>query len=126
VTDIDAFKTDPTFDPAFADALTGAIQEMNDEGITPAITKGFRTAYEQAAIFANLARDHKAAVQSLHQAGNAVDFNSKDPNFGRIKDIMIKHGFVWGHQFGDDVHFQLAPAGTSPSYNAILKYGGDV
>jgi len=59
------------------------------------------------------------AQVSWHQIGEAVDINSKvgSSTFQAIVNAMTGEGLTWGGTFRqkDPVHFQDAPAGTTPS-----------
>lgn len=110
----------PLFNPATAQMLSNALQDLNGQGIDPVITSGYRSPGSQSAL-----RESDSplvttpAVVSWHEAGGAVDFgvNSNAGYFDAIVNAMIQAGFVWGGNFHhpDPVHFQSEPAGTSPT-----------
>jgi uncharacterized protein YcbK (DUF882 family) len=112
--------------------LSQALGNLNQQGIVPVITSGFRSTSLQAALRSNpgLGAITPASV-SWHSVGAAVDFgsNSNAGNLGAIQAAMIQAGFVWGGSFRtpDVVHYQSQPAGTSPSsalVQACARAGG--
>ena len=109
------------FAPAMAEALDEAILILNDEGITPTITSGFRTAAQQANAAGGGSGGNPAAPVGLswHEVGLAVDIsmtNSSATN-ALILNAMADAGLTWGGTFTvpkpDKVHFQLPAARTS-------------
>jgi RHS repeat-associated protein len=104
------------FAPNMAADIDAAFAVLNQEGIDPTITSGFRTAAGQ---LAQQNSPYGAAQVSWHQVGEAIDINSKVPSvtFQAIVAAMTAEGLTWGGTFSlkDPVHFQNAPAGTSPS-----------
>jgi uncharacterized protein YcbK (DUF882 family) len=96
--------------------IDAAFAVLNQEGIVPMITSGFRTAAGQSA---QQGSPYGAAQVSWHQVGEAIDINSKVPSSTEqaIVAAMTAEGLTWGGTFKhkDPVHFQNAPAGTSPS-----------
>jgi hypothetical protein len=100
--------------------LSNALANLNQQGITPVITSGFRSPALQAALGnANSPYVITPARVSWHEVGAAVDFgpNSNAGNFPAIQGAMTQAGFVWGGNFRtpDQPHFQSQPAGTSPT-----------
>jgi|GEM_PF-6674072 len=109
-----------SFDPTTAGMLSNALANLNQQGITPVITSGFRSPALQAALGnANSPLVITPAPVSWHEVGAAVDFgpNSNAGNFDPIVAAMTQAGFVWGGNFRtpDVPHFQSQPAGTSPT-----------
>jgi RHS repeat-associated protein len=109
-----------SFDPTTAGMLSNALANLNQQGITPVITSGFRSPALQAALGnANSPYVITPALVSWHEVGAAVDFgpNSNAGNFDPIVAAMTQVGFVWGGTFRtpDVPHFQSQPAGTSPT-----------
>src|SRR2546430_13968282 len=101
-----------------ANALTNALTYLNTLGIVPQINSGYRTPAEQLRMRRGASGPNPAAVVSWHQAGMAVDINgTRTTNFGIIIGVMQSYGLTWGGTFNhpDRPHFQMAPAGTSPS-----------
>jgi RHS repeat-associated protein len=114
------------FQPQLADPLGTAFGNLNQQGIVPTITSGFRTGTDQQRMIQGASGPYPAATLSLHQEGLAVDINSKDPNFPSIKDALTGQGLTWGGTFStrDPVHFQAAPAGTRANPAMIAACGG--
>jgi RHS repeat-associated protein len=119
-------RANPVFQPQVADSLGKAFENMNNQGIVPMITSGFRNGADQQRMLNGASGSNPAAIQSLHQTGEAVDLNSRDPNFPTIRQDMTNQGFNWGGNFSqpDPVHFQLAPPGTKPDPAMIQACGG--
>ena len=117
----------PSFQPPMADALSSAFRDLNSEGIVPMITSGFRTAADQLWLRKGGSGPNPAATVSWHQVGMAVDLNTQTRSFSAIRAAMVAQGLTWGGTFSrrDPVHFQLAPAGTTPGLTAITACGGD-
>jgi hypothetical protein len=109
------------FQPEMAEALSNAIVELNSQGIVPTITSGYRSAAEQLQLL-QAGGPYPVARVSWHQAGLAVDLNSKAGNFSAIVDALTGQGLTWGATFStpDRVHFQLPQAGAHPS-QAMVK-----
>jgi hypothetical protein len=105
----------PFFAPEFAQRLSQAISEMNDQGIVPAVSGAFRTAADEEVLRnARKAGDPNYPVAediSLHQAGYAIDFSQHQDNLDTIREIMTRHGFVWGGAWSDPIHFEINPFG---------------
>ena len=110
---------DAMFAPDMAALIDAAFAVLNQEGVVPMITSGFRTAASQ---LAQQNSPYGHAQVSWHQVGEAIDINSKVSTsvFQEIVDAMTAEGLTWGGTFRhkDPVHFQDARAGTSP--NAAL------
>jgi len=102
------------FQPPMAASISSALTNLNNQGIVPMITSGFRTAAGQSALQNS---PYGAAQVSWHQVGMAVDINSNTPNFAAIAAAMTGSGLTWGGTFThpDPVHFQGAAGGTTPS-----------
>jgi len=102
------------FQPPMADAISSAFTNLNDQGIVPMVTSGFRTAAGQ---LAQQNSPYGAAQVSWHQVGMAVDINRRTPFFQSIVTAMTRSGLTWGSTFSrpDPVHFQDAAKGTTPS-----------
>jgi hypothetical protein len=102
------------FQPTFADSLGAAILNLNQLGITPVMTDGFRTADMQsarvAAASSGLSPFGAALGISAHQVGMAADFgiNSNAPNNLTVYNTMVTQGLQNGAGFhpSDPVHFQ--------------------
>ena len=115
-----AAGVDARFNPTTALRLSMALSNLNQQGITPVITSGYRSPDQQAALRnSNSPLVVTPARVSWHQAGAAVDFgpNSNAGTFDAIVSAMANAGFVWGGGFRtpDRPHFQSQPAGTSPT-----------
>ena len=115
------------FQPQMADPLNATFKNLNNQGIAPMITSGFRTSASQLALRQGGSGPNPAAKVSLHKEGLAVDINSQDPSFPAIKKAMIGQNLTWGGTFKpkrDLVHFQLPPAGTKADPAMIAACGG--
>jgi RHS repeat-associated protein len=105
----------PLFAPAFAAALSGAIRDLNGQGIVPQIDQGYRTNTMQVRMGNGGSGPNPAARPgySLHQAGYAVDISgTASRQFGAIKAIMASYGMAWGGNFRprpDLPHFYIDP-----------------
>src|SRR5947209_19401429 len=75
----------PLFQPQMASDLSSAFNNLNQQGIIPMITSGFRTPADQARMRQGASGPNPAAVFSWHEVGMAVDFNTQDGNFNTIK-----------------------------------------
>lgn len=111
---------DARFNTETAEMLSSALVNLNQQGVTPVITSGYRSLEYQAALrSSNSPTVITPARVSWHQAGAAVDFgpNSNAGNFDSIRAAMTQAGFVWGGSFNtpDRPHFQSQPRGTLPS-----------
>lgn len=83
--------------------LSTALSNLNQQGIAPVITSGYRSPYLQAALRnSNSPLVITPARVSWHQAGAAVDFgpNSNGANFNSIVSAITNAGFVWGGTSG--------------------------
>ncbi len=104
------------FAPDIAAKIDAAFAILNQEGVVPMITSRFRNASRQAQ---QQGSPYGAAQVSWHQVGEAIDLNSKvsTSTEQEIVAAMTAEGLTWGGTFkhNDPVHFQNAPAGTSPS-----------
>jgi RHS repeat-associated protein len=111
----------PYFQPDFARTLGAAFVELNEMGVTPYITSGYRDEAAQARMRAGGSGRNPAALVSLHQQGIAVDLDTLGGRFVDIRTVMQAHGFVWGGTFRtrDRPHFQLVPPGT-PADRAVV------
>jgi len=116
----------PLFQPQLADPLGAAFGNLNQRGIVPTITSGFRNGAGQQKLIQGGSGPYPAATLSIHQEGLAVDINSKDPNFPSIKDALTGQGLTWGGTFStpDPVHFQAVPAGTRANPAMVAACGG--
>jgi RHS repeat-associated protein len=116
-----------SFQPPMTDALSSAFRDLNSQGIVPMITSGFRTAADQMWLRKGGSGPNPAAALSWHQVGSAVDLNTQTSSFSAIRAAMIAQGLTWGGTFRrrEPWHFQLAPAGTTPSLATITACGGD-
>jgi len=108
------------FAPDMVAAIDAAFAILNQEGIVPMITSGFRTTAGQAA---QQGSPHGAAQVSWYQVGEAIDINGKVPATTEqaIVAAMTGEGLTWGGTFRhkDPVHFQNAPAGSSPNPDQV-------
>jgi hypothetical protein len=109
-----------SFDPTTAQMLSTALSNLNQQGIVPVITSGYRSPALQSALGAsNSPYVITPARVSWHEVGAAVDFgpNSNQGYFPAIQAALLQAGFVWGGNFRtpDVPHFQSQPAGTSPT-----------
>ena len=104
----------PIFQPQVSAALTLAFARLNQRGIRPMITSGYRTEADQQRMRSGgSGRNPAARGLSLHQTGEAVDLNTLDGNFAVIKTVMISSGFTWLGNF-DKPHFQYPARGVRP------------
>jgi hypothetical protein len=119
-----AAGVDARFNPETAEMLSTALANLNQQGIIPVITSGYRSPELQA----TLRNGHDPLVitparVSWHQVGAAVDMglNSNGRNFDTIRAAMSQAGFAWGGTFTtpDRPHFQSQPAGTFPSAELV-------
>jgi len=123
------FTVDPNavalFQPSMTGAINSAFRNLNSQGIVPMITSGFRTARDQRRMQQGASGPNPAAAVSWHQVGLAVDLNSRESNFGTIRNAMTAEGLTWGGTFRrtDPVHFQSPAAGTSPTPAMISACG---
>jgi D-alanyl-D-alanine carboxypeptidase len=93
--------------PAFAEQLGFAIEELHKLGITPIITSGFRTTEQQHNI-SDKNKYGKARGTSAHEVGLAVDIvSAKKSDAAIIRKIMTKHGIKNGQYFSppDPIHY---------------------
>ena len=108
------------FAPDMAVKIDAAFAVLNQEGIVPMITGGFRTAAGQAAVQNS---PFGAAQVSQHQIGEAIDINHNvsASTWQAIEAAMTGQGLTWGGTFRrkDPVHYQNAPAGTIPDPNQV-------
>jgi RHS repeat-associated protein len=115
------------FQPQMANALTNAFTFLNSQGITPQINSGFRTPADQTRMQTGASGPNPAAIISWHQVGMAVDINGTTSSFfPTIVSAMQAQGLRWGGTFThrDPTHFQLPPAGTSPTAAMVSACGG--
>lgn len=109
------------FQPGFADRLSAGIGTLNNQGITPVFTDGYRTQAMQNARrrAASSGASPFGAAQgiSAHQVGLAADFgvNSNAGNNAAILSAMTAAGLVNGANFkpSDPVHYNLPNARQS-------------
>lgn len=97
------------FQPSFASRLSAGIKALNDQGITPYITDGYRTQAMQDArkSAAKAGRSpFPAADISAHQVGLGVDFglNNNPGKYPAILKAMTDAGLINGAKFHDPVH----------------------
>jgi RHS repeat-associated protein len=110
------------FAPDMVAKIDAAFYVLNQEGIVPTITSGFRTAAGQ---LAQQGSPYGAAQVSWHQVGEAIDISSKvsSSTFQEIVTEMTADpvALTWGGTFNhkDPVHFQNAPVGTTPSPDQV-------
>jgi hypothetical protein len=110
-------RTHAIFTQAMATALDKALATLAKQDITVLITTGFRTKAEND-------RLKNSAKDSWHLVGGAVDVNTLDGNFEKIKKAMEDAGLTWG---GDPTrggatenhHLQLEPWGQHPAEEQI-------
>jgi RHS repeat-associated protein len=109
------------FAPELAAILSAAFLELNQMGITPIISSGFRTADAQRRAEKETPYYAAAGGASWHRVGLAIDFKPKQPGSDEIREVMIRHGLYWGGNFSrpDPVHFTSARPGTSPDPRQI-------
>jgi len=119
-------NANPWFTSDMSAVLSTAFLNLNQQGISPMITSGFRTAADQLRMRQGAAGPNPAAVISWHQVGQAVDFNTMGGNFDSIQNEMINQGLTWGGNFRtpDPVHFQLPAAGQRPTSTMLDACGG--
>jgi RHS repeat-associated protein len=105
------------FAPLMAAVLSQVFEYLNNEGIVPMITAGYR----DPVLNAREGGSNNPLHPSWHLAGMAIDVNQKDPNFAEIKRVMQLAGLVWGGAYSkiEDHHFQLPNWGTGPSQYQI-------
>ena len=103
----------PYFSTELADILTTAITQLNKDGIVPYITSAFRDSSDQKRMQQGASGSNPAAKTSLHQAGYAVDVNTRTSDFKEIKALLMKNGLSWGGYFRrvDPPHFFINPFG---------------
>jgi hypothetical protein len=117
-----SFRLDPNsqnsihaiFAPDMAAALSTAFASLNSQGIVPMRTSGFRTVAENDS---QRNSPNGNSRVSNHLVGEAIDINTRDGNFEKIKAALVGAGLTWGGTFShpDRPHFQLPAAGTQPS-----------
>ncbi len=106
------------FAPDMAAKIDSAFAVLNQEGVVPTITSGFRTAASQQAVQGS--PNGSAPVgRSWHQVGEAIDLNSQvsASTFQEILSAMTNVGLTWGGTFRhkDPVHYQNALGATFPN-----------
>jgi RHS repeat-associated protein len=110
------------FAPDMAADIDAAFAILNQEGIVPMITSGFRTAAAQQGVQGSPFGAAQVGT-SWHQVGEAIDLNHNVSNsvWPAIVAAMTGEGLTWGGTFShpDPVHFQNAPAGTHPSATQV-------
>ena len=118
-------NANPWFTENMSTTLNTAFTDLNQQGITPMITSGFRTAADQARMQQGGSGPNPAASVSWHQVGQAVDFNTRDGNFSSIVDEMTSQGLTWGGTFHrqDPPDFQLPAASQRPSSTMVQNCG---
>jgi RHS repeat-associated protein len=117
----------PLFQPDMANALTNAFKDLNSKEIVPTIDSGYRNPADQLRMRNGASGPNPAAAVSWHEAGMAVDINGTASSyFPIIVGAMQRQGLIWGGTFihRDLPHFQLPPAGTSPSAVMVTACGG--
>jgi hypothetical protein len=102
----------PLFQPQMADRLSAGIRALNDQGIVPTITSGYRTAARQRATHGG--RYGSARGISGHQVGLSADFGPGH-NSGLaqpIRDAMTDAGLANGDHFRtpDPIHYMVPGA----------------
>jgi LAS superfamily LD-carboxypeptidase LdcB len=106
-----------------AAAVSRGIAALNRQGITPAITSGYRSAERQRAIREGPAPYGAAREVSGHQVGLSADFgpNANPGLYPDILQAMTEAGLANGAKFRrkpDPIHFMVP--GTIKSQTAAL------
>ena len=121
-------KTLNSLHPVTRVKLTAALEDIEDSGVAPRITSGYRSKAQQHSMY-QCAQVYSCKMHrgifgankpgaSLHEAGLAVDLG--DVAYGKrrrqltregknIVKIMQRHGFNWKYGLGDPVHFEIDP-----------------
>lgn len=93
------------------------------------VTNAFRTRADQAALAGAPEGFPVAKSSSGHEAGLAVDLNSRASNFCAIVSAMENAGFSWGGAWPgapDRVHFYIGPVRPSSAQIApVQDYSDD-
>jgi RHS repeat-associated protein len=108
--------------------LGSALLNLNQRGIVPTMTAGFRdkAAQLRASAQAKAAgRLYAPLGRSLHNEGLAVDFNHADRNFNAIRDAMKAAGLTYPFPIADNVHFQLGAANATVNPQMVKACGGN-
>jgi LAS superfamily LD-carboxypeptidase LdcB len=121
-------KTLNSLHPVTRVKLNAALEDIEDSGVAPRITSGYRSKAQQHSIYqcaqVYTCKMHRGIFgankpgASLHEAGLAVDL--ADVAYGKrhrqltregkkIVKIMQRHGFNWKYGLGDPVHFEIDP-----------------
>lgn len=97
----------PLFQPQMADRLSAGIRALNNQGVVPTITSGYRTAERQRATHGG--RYGSARGVSGHQVGLSADFGpGHNPGLAQpIRDAMTDAGLANGDHFrvSDPIHY---------------------
>ncbi len=122
-------KTLNSLHPVTRVKLNAALEDMEDAGVAPKITSGYRSKAQQHSIYqcaqVYTCKTHRGIFgakkpgTSLHEAGLAVDLadvahgqhrRRQLTREGRqVVKIMQRHGFNWRYGLGDPAHFEIDP-----------------
>jgi LAS superfamily LD-carboxypeptidase LdcB len=122
-------KTLNSLHPVTRMKLNAALEDIEDSGVAPRITSGYRSKAQQHSIYqcaqVYTCKMHRGIFgankpgASLHEAGLAVDL--ADVAHGKrhrrqltrdgkqVVKIMQRHGFNWKYGLGDPAHFEIDP-----------------
>ena len=110
----------PLFQPQLADRLSAGIRALNNQGIVPTITSGYRTAERQQATRGGSYGSARGI--SGHQVGLSADFGpGHNPGLAQpIRDAMSDAGLANGDHFriSDPIHYMVP--GTIRQQTAAL------
>jgi RHS repeat-associated protein len=112
---------DLRFSPAFAKIVQTASDNLDARNIHIFITTGYRDASEQLRM---RGINGQAATYSDHQLGNAVDVNTRVPNFSSIVDAFKAAGASWGGNWrkpGEEMHFYIRPVKANAQNTGICE-----
>jgi hypothetical protein len=127
-------KSYGNFHPEFGSRFERFVQRANEEGIPIKPGSGYRSADEQAAIYAAKQANARGAIQNLpvappyasgHQYGLASDFSGAQPqHYSRLGQIATEEGLNYGGKFGDPIHVQYGPNSFSELRQHAYDEGG--